>query len=219
MTLIYTLTYSTHTIVYDLVSNNKCVCCTLYYFDLFIQKNAEDLKTEISNQETSLIPLFKSIEGFKQAASKINNEIKVQLMLFVNEMLVFHGNNRNKILKGMQETKAWASMWQSQYWRVRELNDRLMMAERAFTDREGLLGRQWYKHLVRSSLFFNHDNQILPTNSSNLINLHFCQIYAPSKHDDYGSVSFPGIGDAIENAKGLNTAESWRSVQHEIWSL
>ena len=32
--------------------------------------------------------------------------------------------------------------------KVRDLNDRLMMAERAFTDREGLSERQWYKHLV-----------------------------------------------------------------------
>lgn len=32
--------------------------------------------------------------------------------------------------------------------KVRELNDRLMMAERAFTDRDGLSERQWYKHLV-----------------------------------------------------------------------
>lgn len=36
--------------------------------------------------------------------------------------------------------------------KVRELNDRLMMAERAFTDREGLPGRWWYKHLVSFTL-------------------------------------------------------------------
>ena len=35
--------------------------------------------------------------------------------------------------------------------KVRELNDRLMMAERAFADRDGLFERPWYKHLV--SLF------------------------------------------------------------------
>lgn len=32
--------------------------------------------------------------------------------------------------------------------KVRELNDRLIMAERAFTDDDGLFGRSWYKHLV-----------------------------------------------------------------------
>lgn len=45
------------------------------------------------------------------------------------------------------------------------------------------------------------------------------QIYAPSRHNDYGSTSFPGIDDAIENAKNLNTAESWHVVQHEVWRV
>lgn len=45
------------------------------------------------------------------------------------------------------------------------------------------------------------------------------QIYAPSKHNDYGSNSFPGIEDAIEEANNLNTAESWLTVQHEVWRV
>lgn len=45
------------------------------------------------------------------------------------------------------------------------------------------------------------------------------QIYAPSRHNDYGSTSFPGIDDAIENAKNLNTVESWHVVQHEVWRV
>lgn len=45
------------------------------------------------------------------------------------------------------------------------------------------------------------------------------QIYGPSRHNDYGSKCFPGIDDAIENAKSLNTAESWQFVQHEIWRV
>lgn len=75
--------------------------------------------------------------------------------------------------------------------RVRELNDRLMMAERALTDRDGLSGRTWYKHLV----------------------------YGPSKYDDYGSKSFPGVDDAIDNAKRVKTKASWEHVQHEIWRV
>ena len=49
----------------------------------------------------------------------------------------------------------------------------------------------------------------------------FCyfQIYAPSKHNNYGSKSFPGIDDAIEEAKNLNTADSWHTVQHEVWRV
>lgn len=75
--------------------------------------------------------------------------------------------------------------------KVRELNDRLMMAERAFTDRDGLSEREWYKHLI----------------------------YGPSKHNDYGSKSFPGIDDAVEKAKSLNTTKSFWSVQHEVWRV
>ncbi|KZV48005.1 putative glutamate carboxypeptidase 2-like [Dorcoceras hygrometricum] len=45
------------------------------------------------------------------------------------------------------------------------------------------------------------------------------KVYAPSKYDDYGSRSFPGIDDAIEKAKSLNTADSWHSVQHQIWRV
>lgn len=74
---------------------------------------------------------------------------------------------------------------------MRELNDRLIMTERAFTDRDGLSSRTWYKHLI----------------------------YAPARHDDYGSNSFPGISDAIEIAKNLNSSDSWHSVQHEVWRV
>ena len=48
----------------------------------------------------------------------------------------------------MIERKGWTSMWNKDRLKVRELNDRLMMAERAFTDQDGLFGRSWYKHLV-----------------------------------------------------------------------
>ncbi|KAL4295658.1 hypothetical protein GQ457_12G022750 [Hibiscus cannabinus] len=133
-----------------------------------IQKLAEDLETEISDKGINFSPLFKSIEELSKAADKINNQ-----------------------KKAIKEAKGWASMWRNDRVKVRELNDRLMMAERAFTDRDGLLRMPWYKHLI----------------------------YAPSRHNDYGSTSFPGIDDAIENAKKLNTAESWSLVQHEVWRV
>ncbi|KAA8523186.1 hypothetical protein F0562_009609 [Nyssa sinensis] len=133
-----------------------------------LQKSAEDLEGVLSDEGISLVPMFKSIEELKQAATKINNQ-----------------------RKAIEEKKGWGSMWKNDPWKVRELNDRLMMAERAFTDRDGLSGRPWYKHLI----------------------------YAPSKHNDYGSKSFPGIDDAIEKAKNLNTAESWHFVQHEVWRV
>ncbi|XP_022731511.1 probable glutamate carboxypeptidase LAMP1 [Durio zibethinus] len=137
-----------------------------YAFEL--QKIAKDLENEISGKGITLSPLFKSIEKLSKAASKINNQ-----------------------KKEIKEAKGWPSMWRNKHVKVRELNDRLMMAERAFTDHDGLLRRPWYKHLI----------------------------YAPSRHNDYGSTSFPGVDDAIENAKNLNTAESWHLVQHEVWRV
>ncbi|XP_071733567.1 probable glutamate carboxypeptidase LAMP1 [Rutidosis leptorrhynchoides] len=133
-----------------------------------LQVSAEDLETELSDKNISLIPLFKSIEKMRKAAKQINDEVKE-----------------------MKINKGWAFKWKNQSWKVRAMNDRLMMAERALTDREGLSGRPWYKHLI----------------------------YAPSKHNDYGSKCFPGIDDAVENAKSLNTEDSWHSVQHEIWRV
>ncbi|KAJ0031469.1 hypothetical protein Pint_13290 [Pistacia integerrima] len=89
-------------------------------------------------------------------------------------------------LEAIVEAKGCASIWRKDHSRVRELNDRLMMAERAFTDRDGLSGRPWYKHLVQ----LHRNGLTFP--------LYFTlQIYAPSRHNDYGSNSFPGIEDAI----------------------
>ncbi|KAI7755187.1 hypothetical protein M8C21_008736 [Ambrosia artemisiifolia] len=137
-----------------------------YVYEL--QKNAEDLETDISNKSINLIPLFKSIGKMKNAAARINDEIME-----------------------IKAKKGWAFLQKNQPWRTREINDRLMMAERALTDRDGLSGRPWYKHMI----------------------------YAPSKHNRYASKCFPGIDDAIENAKKLNTKDSWRWVQHEVWRV
>ncbi|XP_042497353.1 probable glutamate carboxypeptidase LAMP1 [Macadamia integrifolia] len=134
-----------------------------------LQASTKEFEDEVASMGISLIPLYSSIEKLKKSAIKINQQIKV-----------------------IEESRFWlSSLWKKDRMEVRELNDRFLMAERAFTDRDGLLGRSWYKHLI----------------------------YGPSKHDDYGSKSFPGIDDAIEKAKILNTPESWHSVQHEIWRV
>ncbi|KAG6769991.1 hypothetical protein POTOM_025658 [Populus tomentosa] len=133
-----------------------------------LQKNAKDLEDEISDKGIRLAPLFESIKRLRDAATKINQE-----------------------RKAIEENRVWAWKFKKDQVKVREINDRLMMAERAFTDAEGLSGRSWYKHLI----------------------------YAPSKHDDYGSSYFPGIDDAFEEARSLSTPESWRSVQHQAWRV
>ncbi|XP_059433343.1 probable glutamate carboxypeptidase LAMP1 isoform X2 [Corylus avellana] len=133
-----------------------------------LQTYTKDLKVEISDKNISLTPLFKSIEELQKAAATVINQ-----------------------RKAIEERKGWASIWNKDHLKVRELNDRLMMAERAFTDQDGLSQRSWYKHLI----------------------------YGPSKHNDYESKSFPGINDAIEEAKYVNTAEAWHLVQHEVWRV
>eukprot|EP00268_Persea_americana_P049431 TRINITY_DN5301_c1_g1_i1.p1 TRINITY_DN5301_c1_g1~~TRINITY_DN5301_c1_g1_i1.p1 ORF type:complete len:720 (+),score=139.20 TRINITY_DN5301_c1_g1_i1:101-2260(+) len=138
-----------------------------YAFEL--EKSTRELENEIMGKPIDLIPLYKSIEELKNAATNINVQRKE---LERNGRASVWGKEKDKL-------------------KVRELNDRLMMAERAFTDREGLSERQWYKHLV----------------------------YAPSKHNDYGSKSFPGVDDTIEKAKSLDTVETWKSVQHEVWRV
>ncbi|GLJ26434.1 hypothetical protein SUGI_0510010 [Cryptomeria japonica] len=75
--------------------------------------------------------------------------------------------------------------------RRREFNDRLLMAERAFTQSDGLPGRPWYKHLI----------------------------YGPTSHDDYGSSSFPGVSDSLQKAVSFNTSENWSTVQRQIWRV
>uniref|UniRef100_A0A453FFM7 Transferrin receptor-like dimerisation domain-containing protein n=1 Tax=Aegilops tauschii subsp. strangulata TaxID=200361 RepID=A0A453FFM7_AEGTS len=70
----------------------------------------------------SFSPLHKSIKQLEKAAMKIHMEKKV-----------------------LQADK-WGLNTRERTLKVREMNDRLMMAERAFTNREGLAGRPWYKH-------------------------------------------------------------------------
>ncbi|PHT28376.1 hypothetical protein CQW23_32001 [Capsicum baccatum] len=130
---------------------------------MFHRHAAEDLKGEISDNGISLVPLYASIEKLRKAANKIKDDIKA-----------------------LRAKRRRASVRE-----VRELNNRLIMTERAFTDRDGLLSRTWYKHLI----------------------------YASTRHNDYVSNSFPSISDAIEKAKSLNTPESWRFVQHEVWRI
>ncbi|KAG2300097.1 hypothetical protein Bca52824_036569 [Brassica carinata] len=126
------------------------------------------------------------------------SELKKNAEDLEKEKLVGHGIDVSPLIKSIQDLSTAAEKINIEKeegvkgaLRVREVNDRLMMAERALTDRDGLSGRSWYKHLV----------------------------YGPSKYDDYGSKSFPGVDDAIDNAKRVKTKASWEHVQHEIWRV
>ncbi|KAM0879467.1 hypothetical protein ACQ4PT_034219 [Festuca glaucescens] len=129
-----------------------------------LEKGAVGIHERVLGMHVSLSPLHKSIKEFDRAVLKVNSELEV-----------------------LQTRKFW-SPWRNNPLKVRDLNDRLMMTERAFTEREGLSGRPWYKHMI----------------------------YGPSLYNDYGAEVYPGVDDAIQTAKKTNTSESWQSVQHEI---
>ncbi|VAH63518.1 unnamed protein product [Triticum turgidum subsp. durum] len=129
-----------------------------------LENGAVDINKRVLGMPVSLSPLHKSIKQLNRAVLKVDSE-----------------------LQALQTWKFW-SPWRNDRLRVRDLNDRLMMTERAFTEREGLSGRPWYKHMI----------------------------YGPSLYNDYGAEVYPGVDDAIQTAKKTNTSESWQSVQHEI---
>ncbi|KAJ4870893.1 putative glutamate carboxypeptidase 2 [Raphanus sativus] len=66
----------------------------------------------------------------------------------------------------------------------RELNDRMMLAERGFLDSEGIRGKEWFKHLV----------------------------YGPAAEPESKLGFFPGIADAIatNSSEGVIKHEIWR---------
>ncbi|KAL5708932.1 glutamate carboxypeptidase II [Ranunculus cassubicifolius] len=73
----------------------------------------------------------------------------------------------------------------------RSLNDKLMLAERAFLDRDGLQGRQWFKHLI----------------------------YGPPVDYESKMSFFPGVADAIYRATNMSKKEGQAVIQHEIWRV
>lgn len=75
--------------------------------------------------------------------------------------------------------------------RLRAFNDRLMLTERAFLDAEGLRGRPWFKHLV----------------------------YSPPKDSATKLSFFPGIADAVSDAKSSSIKGETSKIDHEIWRV
>ncbi|KAF8696384.1 hypothetical protein HU200_037295 [Digitaria exilis] len=134
------------------------------YYAAELENGAMSINARVLGMPVSLSPLDNSIKKFRRAVLKVDSE-----------------------LKALQTWKIWAP-WRNSPLKVRDINDRLMMTERAFTEREGLSGRPWYKHLI----------------------------YGPSLHNDYGAEIYPGVDDAIQTAKKTNTSKSWQAVQNEI---
>ncbi|KAI5000318.1 hypothetical protein ZWY2020_004907 [Hordeum vulgare] len=138
-------------------------------FDYMSYTTELEAYTKVVEKETegtavSCSPLYNSIRALKRAAAKVNSERKdIQRELSSKQL------NKDSM-------------------RIRALNDRLMQAERAFTNREGIFKQAWYKHLI----------------------------YGPSEQNDWDTASYPGIADAIATARRSNTSASWKLVQHEV---
>lgn len=132
-----------------------------------LEECTKDIVDKCKGFPVSFSPLQKSIKQLESAATKIYKE------------------------KKLLQAENWSLKTRQYTLKVREINDRLMMAERAFTNREGLAGRPWYKHMI----------------------------YASSDQDDWGTKAFPGIVSVMDKAKKSNTTETWRSLQHEIYRV
>lgn len=126
------------------------------------------LKAAGTPPHVSTSPLHDSISDLRMAISKIKIEEK-----------------------GLQGIESHFSDFQ--YWtpQRRAFNDRLLMAERAFTDSEGLPGKPWNKHLI----------------------------YGETNENEYGSSSFPAIFESLQKAAQTNASKQWLALQHEIWRV
>ncbi|XP_062206804.1 probable glutamate carboxypeptidase LAMP1 [Phragmites australis] len=122
------------------------------------------VENDVNGTAVSCSPLHNSIRALRRAATKVNSERKELQRQLLRKLL-----NKDSL-------------------KIRELNDRLMQAERAFTNREGLYKQEWFKHLV----------------------------YGPMEQNDWDTAVYPGIANAIASARSNNTSESWKFVQHEI---
>ncbi|XP_037680233.1 olfactory receptor 7A10-like [Choloepus didactylus] len=72
---------------------------------------------------------------------------------------------------------------------LRIMNDQLMFLERAFIDPLGLPGRPFYRHVI----------------------------YAPSSHNKYSGMSFPGIDDALFDTENkVDPPKAWGEVKRQI---
>ncbi|XP_010232289.1 probable glutamate carboxypeptidase LAMP1 isoform X2 [Brachypodium distachyon] len=129
-----------------------------------LEKYTEVVERDVRGTPISCSPLYNSIKALKRAATKVNNERKE----------ILRELSRKQLSKGSSK--------------VRGLNDRLMQAERAFTNREGIFKQEWFKHLI----------------------------YGPLEQNDWDTASYPGIANAIAAARSTNTSASWKLVEHEI---
>ncbi len=81
----------------------------------------------------------------------------------------------------------------------RDLNDRLVLAERALCTREGLRDRPWFKHLVTLHVLLLLFCALLHKSAflSPRLTRSRLQVYAPGFFNNYGTDKFPAITDSL----------------------
>lgn len=111
--------------------------------------STKELEGKLLGTPISFAPLHQSIEELSKAAEKINEQKKVSPRISEQTTTTTFFLLRILYHMGCVPQALQSSKWKkNRSLKVRELNDRLMMAERAFKSAEGLPGRPWYKHLV-----------------------------------------------------------------------
>ena len=122
------------------------------------QEYTKAVENEVKGTTVTCSPLYNSIRTLRAAATKVNNEQKVPSLencclsycktyslpycVLCTVMTKRHGHFQElkKQLLSKQLNK--------DSLKIRQLNDRLMQTERAFTSREGIFKLEWFKHLV-----------------------------------------------------------------------
>ncbi|CAD6229883.1 unnamed protein product [Miscanthus lutarioriparius] len=132
-----------------------------------LEEYTKTVEKEVKGTTVTCSPLYNSIRTLRAAATKVNSEQKELQKQLLSKQL-----NKDSL-------------------KIRQLNDRLMQTERAFTSREGIFKLEWFKHLV----------------------------YGPSDQNDWDTAIYPGIANAIASARSSNTSESWKFVQHEVYRV
>ncbi|PKA66060.1 putative glutamate carboxypeptidase 2 [Apostasia shenzhenica] len=135
-----------------------------------------------------VLPVSASIQEFAAAAKEVQQESMLYLYRFTIPLLII-SLPHVKSEKNTQELKG-RGIAELPALRLRALNDRLMLTERAFLEAEGLRGRPWFKHLI----------------------------YSPPKDSASKLSFFPGIADAISESND-SAAEAHANIQHEIWRV
>ncbi|KAF8751392.1 hypothetical protein HU200_012066 [Digitaria exilis] len=149
------------------LANDEIIPFNYMSYAIELEAYTKVLEKEVKGRNVTCSPLYNSIRDLRTAATEVNNEQKELQKQLMSKQL-----NKDSL-------------------KIRQLNDRLMQAERAFTSREGIFKQEWFKHLV----------------------------YGPSDQNDWDTAVYPGIANAIASARSSNTSASWKSVQHEIYRV